>query len=80
MDKSPWDSQNTTSILCVSQVLSQKAVQSFYKSMSPSPFPTQYNVERSKELCLDGFNTVCGVGEGVGMYSASSARIQFRAC
>ena len=35
MDKSPWDSQNVTSILCVSQVLSQKAVLSFYKSMSP---------------------------------------------
>ena len=66
MDKSPWDSQNVTSILCVSQVLSQKAVLSFYKSMSPppSPLPTQYNVERSKELCLDGFNTVCGVGGG----------------
>ena len=30
----------------------------------PSPLPTQYNVERSKELCLDGFNTVCGVGGG----------------
>ena len=29
-----------------------------------SPLPTQYNVERSKELCLDGFNTVCGVGGG----------------
>ena len=46
----------------------------------PSPLPTQYNVERSKELCLDGFNTVCGVGEGVGTYSASSARVQFRVC
>ena len=31
----------------------------------PSPFPTEHNVERSKELCLDGFNTVRrGVGEG----------------
>ena len=29
-----------------------------------SPLPTQYNVERSKESCLDGFNTVCGVGGG----------------
>ena len=28
----------------------------------PSPFPTQYNVERSKELCLHGFNTIGGVG------------------
>ena len=25
--------------------------------------PTQYNVERSKELCLDGFNTLRVVGE-----------------
>ena len=46
----------------------------------PSPLPTQYNVERSKELCLDGLNTVCGVGDGVGTYSASSARVQFRVC
>ena len=30
----------------------------------PSPFPTRHNVERSKELCLDGFNTVRGVGGG----------------
>ena len=45
-----------------------------------SPLPTQYNIERSKELCLDSFNTVCGVGEGVGTYSASSAQVQFRVC
>ena len=73
MDKSPWDSQNVTSILCVSQVLSQKAVLSFYKSMSPPPSPPN-----TMELCLDGFNTVCGVGEGVGTYSASSELVQFR--
>ena len=73
MDKSSWDSQNATSILCVSQVLSQKAVLSFYKSMSPPPSPPN-----TMELCLDGFNTVCGVGEGVGTYSASSERVQFR--
>ena len=30
----------------------------------PSPLPTQYNVERSKELCFDGFNTLRGVGVG----------------
>ena len=77
MDKSPWDSQNVTSILCVSQFLSQKAVLYFYV---PSPLLTQYNVERSKKLCLDGFNTVCGVGGGVGTYSVSSAQIQFRVC
>ena len=64
MDKSPWDSQNVTSILCVSQVLSQKNSAIFLQIHVPSPLPTQYNVERSKELCLDGFNTVCGVGGG----------------
>ena len=42
MDKSPWDSERVTSILCVSQVMPQKAVQSFYKSMSlPPPHPIQ---------------------------------------
>ena len=30
----------------------------------PSTLPTQYNVERSKELSLDDFNTVSGVGGG----------------
>ena len=66
MDKSPWDSQNVTSILYVSQVLSQKRKSSavFLQIHVPSPLPTQYNVERSKELSLDGFNTVCGLGGG----------------
>ena len=31
----------------------------------PSPFPTQYNVETSQELCLHGFNIAPGV-EGQG--------------
>ena len=31
----------------------------------PSPFPAQYNVERSQEVCLHGFNTARGVrGQG----------------
>ena len=64
MEKSPWDSQNVTSVLCVSSSMSQKAVLSFYKSMSPPLLPTKYNVERSKELSLYGFNTVRGVGGG----------------
>ena len=64
MEKSPWDSQNVTSVLCVSSSMSQKVVLSFYKSMSPPPLPTKYNVERSKELSLYGFNTVRGVGGG----------------
>ena len=34
----------------------------------PSPLPTQYNVERSKELRFDGFNP-WGWGERVGTYS-----------
>ena len=33
------------------------------KIHNSSPFPTQYNVERSKKLCLDGFDTVRGVGK-----------------
>ena len=28
----------------------------------PCPFSTQYNVDRSKELCLDSFNCVRRVG------------------
>ena len=41
------------------------------KIHNPSPFLTQNNVERSKKLCLDGFNTV----RGVGTCSANSPRI-----
>ena len=54
VDESLWDSQNPTSVAKSSAVFLQIHV--------PSPLYTQYNVERSKELCLDGFNTVCGVG------------------
>ena len=65
MDKSPWDSQNITSILCVSLVsYVAKSSAVFLEIHVPSPLPTQYNVERSKELYLDGFNTVHGVGRG----------------
>ena len=65
MDKSPWDSQNVTSILCVSLVsYVAKSSAVFLQIHVFSPLLTQYNVERSKELCLDGFNTVCGVGGG----------------
>ena len=35
-----------------------------YNPRQKSLFPSQYNVERLKKLCLDGFNTVRGVGEG----------------
>ena len=44
----------------------------------PSPFPTQYNVETSQELCLHGFNIAPGVGDRVGTWSVSSTRLQFR--
>ena len=53
---------NFKSMHFTSSVAKSSAV--FLQIHVPSPLPTQYNVERSKELCLDGFNTVCGVGEG----------------
>ena len=54
MVKSPWDSQNVTSILCESQVLSQKAVPSFYKSMCSPPFPlnTMLRDQRNRALTV----------------------------
>ena len=54
--------RNFNSMRFTSSVAKSNAV--FLKIHVPSPLPTQYNVERSKELCLDGFNTVCGVGGG----------------
>ena len=63
MDKSPWDSQNVTSILCVSQVLSQKAVQSFYKSMSPPPSQPKTMLKDQRNCALT-VSTLCGVGGG----------------
>ena len=53
--------RNFNSLRFTSSVAKSSAV--FLQIHVPSPLPTQYNVERSKELCLDGFNTVCGVGE-----------------
>ena len=52
IDKSPWDSQNAISILCVSQVLSQKALLSFYKSMSPPPSPPNTMLKDKKNCAL----------------------------
>ena len=54
MDKSPWDSQNVTSILCESQVLSQKAVLSFYKSIRFPRFPlnTMLKDQRNRALTV----------------------------
>ena len=80
MDKSPWDSKKATSILCVLQVLSQKAVLSFYKSMSPPPFPPNTMLKDQRNCALTVSTLSVGWGEGVGTYSASSARVQFRVC
>ena len=80
MDKSPWDNQNVTSILCVSQVLLQKAVLSFYKSMSPPPSPPNTMLKDQRNGALTVSTLSVGWGEGVGTYSISSARIQFRVC
>ena len=55
--------RNFNSMRFTSSVAKSSAV--FLQIHVPYPLPTQYNVERSKELSLDGFNTVCGVG-GVG--------------
>ena len=64
MDKSPWDSQNVTSILCVSQVLSQKAVLSFYKSMSPPPSPPNTMLKDQRNCALTVSTLSVGWGEG----------------
>ena len=80
MDKSPWDSHNVASILCVSQLLSQKAVVSFYKCMSPSPSPPNTMLKDQRNCALTVSTLSVGWGEGVGTCSVSSARIQFRVC
>ena len=68
LDKGPWDSENITAILqcrCItSNVVTSSAI--ILQIHYPSPFPTQYNVERSKKLYLDGFNIVRGSGGGGG--------------
>ena len=80
MDKSPWDSHNVASILCVSQLLSQKAVVSFYKCMSPPPSPPNTMLKDQRNCAWTVSTLSVGWGEGVGTYSVSSARIQFRVC
>ena len=80
LDKSPWDSESITVIypMCITRTLCSAVSLQIH---IPYPFPTQYNVERSKELYLDGFNTVRGVGgRGVGTCSVSRAWIQFCVC
>ena len=80
MDKSPWDSQNVTSILCISQVLSKNAGLSFYKSMSPTPSPPNTMLKDQRNCALTVSTLSVGWVEGVGMYSVSNARVQFRVC
>ena len=46
------DSQSVTSILCVSQVMSQKAVLSFYKSMSPPPYQPNTMLKDQRNCAL----------------------------
>ena len=61
--KSLGESERNFNSMCfTSSVAKSRAV--FLQIHVPSPLPTQYNVERWKELCLDGFNTLCGVGGG----------------
>ena len=43
MDKGPWDSESVTSILCVSQVMSQTGSAVILQIHVPSPLPTKYN-------------------------------------
>ena len=62
---------NSSSMCITTTVLKISAIILKIHNPSPSPFPTQYNVERSKKLCLDGFDNV----RGVGTCSASSPRI-----
>ena len=69
-----WNAQNSqsernfNSMRFTSNVAKSSAV--ILQIHVPSPLPTQYNVERSKELCFDGFNTLRGVGrEGRDVYS-----------
>ena len=54
--------RNFNSMRFTSSVAKSSAV--FLQIHVPSTLPTQYNVERSKELSLDDFNTVSGVGGG----------------
>ena len=80
MDKSPWDSQSVTSIPCVSQEMSQKATLSFYKSMFPPPSPPNTLLKDQMNCALTVSTLSVGWGKGVGTYSVSSTRIQFRVC
>ena len=63
MDKSPWNSQNVTSILSVSQVMLQKAVLSFYKSMSPPPSLPNTMLKNQRNCALTVSTLSVGWGE-----------------
>ena len=58
------DSQSVTSILCVSQVMSQKAVLSFYKSMSPPPSQPNTMLKDQRNCALTVSTHSVGLGGG----------------
>ena len=69
LEKSSWDSKSTSAVLSkYPSNVRKSSIVLFLKMVNPSPFsPTQQNVERSKKLWLDGFNSVHGVeGGGAG--------------
>ena len=80
MDKSPWDSQNTTSILCVSQVLSRKKQCCLFTNPCLLPPPHPIQCWKIKGIVPWQFQHCLWGGGGVGTYSASSAQVQFRVC
>ena len=64
MDKSPWDSQNVTSILCVSLVsYVAKAVLSSYKSMSSPPSLPNTMLKDQRNCALTVSTLSVGWGE-----------------
>ena len=64
MDKSPWDSQNVTSILCVSLVsYVAKSSAVSYKSMSPPPSLPNTMLKDQRNCALTVSTLSVGWGE-----------------
>ena len=81
MDKSPWDSQSVTYVLCVSQVMLQKAVVTFFKSMSPPPSPPNTMLKDQRNYCALTVSTLSvGGGRGWGHAVLVVRRYNFRVC
>ena len=67
LEKNPWESKNTSAVLSKYPSNIRKSSTALFKMVNHSPFPTQYNAERSKKMWLDGLNSVHGVeGRGGG--------------